>query len=111
MTRSKQEITLTSQEVIDAVLFHLQDEGWFQRLPGGVAKWLRRTIDQETEYCFDRQEWIREQSGTRRLLWILINCNADPYHLCRFKGEAEAEIMHRHFKSIMETWDLVASVT
>lgn len=95
----------TRAKLIAAVLFHLQDEGWFPEVPEGLRDWLNKQIPDDKRVGVKRSDWEESKSGTQRMLWLMVAAGIDPYELCKWaKTPKDATAMHRRFGNIIQSW-------
>lgn len=94
----------TRTNIIEAILFHLRDENWFESIPDGLEKWLDK-LPKDKKVGVKKEDWEETKSGTQRMLWLMIASGVDPYELCKWaKTPCEAAAMHRRFSNIIQSW-------
>ena len=105
ITIDQQLLSLNGTQIAEAIIFHLCDENWFNPVPPEVEDWVTRQLPKHKKINFKADEWHESQTGTRRMLWLLVSAQIDPYGLCRFvRDEVAVQVMHRRFTDIMDTW-------
>ena len=98
-------IWLDHDQIVSAIVFHLIDEKWFAKdeIPQELKNWIINQIPKNVKIPISRTRWETCQSGTRRMIWILVACGLDPYNI--FKYASNAPAMHNRFKNIIDTLD------
>lgn len=101
------QLWLTNSQIANAILFHLKDEKWFNPIPPEVEEWLKKQLIHVKKISFKAEKWKESQTGTHRMLWLLVASKIDPFGLCKFaKNEVNTKVMHRRFSDIISTWGI-----
>ena len=95
-------IRFTGGKVIEAVKFHLVDEGWFKVIPNALIKFLDEINPKKVLYI-ERQSWEDEKmNGDLRIILMMEAIDLDPFEIC--KHYHDPPVMLKRFHSIIEAW-------
>lgn len=98
-------VWFTGAKIIQAIKFHLVNEGWFETVPDGLTEWLRKEIRANKKISVKKSDWEETRSGTQRMLWLMVASSIDPYECCKWaQSPGDAKAMHQRFTNIIQSW-------
>ncbi len=108
MSNSNTKLWFTAKLVIQAVKYHLIDEGWFKLIPEPLEDFLNSRIEPNGYWGINNDEWADQVDGNERIVYILYIIDIDPIELCKFHEDPKR--MEAEFNRIVDIWSNEAKI-